>query len=277
MRPSRAYTTRPGSTEEFRRVSPTLDLSSRAGRFESRAVPFPVPYENFVEVVENAPAPSPWPELWRPVVVRRRRALRWQRASMDLFGAEYDVNSMVLTDEHGALRPEVDILAWIHYGTYVDKLDDETLLAWFREDNAFRMLAIPIESLAPLPHCKPRAQDGVAFTGSSLFSILIPSNLRAGSHSFAFPEALNPKGELLLIASEPDLRFFALSPRHGTIDVMPQAWFESRRVHDDDIGSYKWVARIARDPDTECIFGQSVRMPNFVLDPTGTTLLHEFV
>ena len=60
------------------------------------------------------------------------------------------------------------------------------------------------------------------------------------------------------------LRLWIVRPRDGTIDVVPQDWFN----HGDYDFGYQWVTRVAREPGGR-IVGEGIRIGPFVLNESG--------
>jgi hypothetical protein len=63
-------------------------------------------------------------------------------------------------------------------------------------------------------------------------------------------------------ADDMRLRLWIVRPVDGTVDVVPQDWF-NHGAYDFD---YQWVTRVAREPGTGRIVGEGVRLSPFALD-----------
>ena len=65
---------------------------------------------------------------------------------------------------------------------------------------------------------------------------------------------------------------FVLCPKEGRVEVYPQDWFNEGNL---DYG-YQWVTRVARDSISGKIFGEGIRISQFVLDSSLRQVEHWF-
>ena len=105
-------------------------------------------------------------------------------------------------------------------------------------------------SRAPMPN-SPLYSTVSQFAGSFQF---VPP-LEPGTHQFALPAAFFDVPEFFVIATNSALPqipdgasccIYAIDPGRGTIDVLPQDWFNEGPI---DIG-YQWITRVTRNPAT---------------------------
>jgi hypothetical protein len=96
-------------------------------------------------------------------------------------------------------------------------------------------------------------------------ALSLPAQIQDGLTAVGLPEDMNGLDELLFFVHRPKVRLWALCPATGTLDVMPQDWFNDG---DYDFG-YQWPTRAARDPETKKIVGDGIRIGVFVLDKPG--------
>jgi len=86
------------------------------------------------------------------------------------------------------------------------------------------------------------------------------------------PEPFRSLDELLLLTSYPArtrddaaCAVYVLYPQAGLVEVVPQKWFTPNQY---DVGR-QWISRVARDPDSQRILGEAVRVGNFQLTEDG--------
>jgi hypothetical protein len=88
------------------------------------------------------------------------------------------------------------------------------------------------------------------------------------------PEAIRETRELFLLVNSarppdsPRIHLWIVRPGAGTIEVLPQDWFNDRSF---DFG-YQWITRIARDPQSGQLVGEGIRLRPFALDESGTRI-----
>jgi len=90
-----------------------------------------------------------------------------------------------------------------------------------------------------------------------------------------FPDELKAKQELLILCYSSAIKpgpqsghanqaLLVANPSERHIRLYPQDWFNDGRV---DLG-YQWVTRVVRDPRTNRVRGDGIRIGAFVLDDT---------
>jgi hypothetical protein len=104
-------------------------------------------------------------------------------------------------------------------------------------------------------------------------SFELSSALREGIHQQALPQDF--PDELLVVSERPaatsdvaSCSIFLLNTRQHTVSVYPQRWFTGDRF---DLG-YQWITRVCRDPESNRIIGDGVRIGSFLLDASNCNL-----
>jgi len=114
-----------------------------------------------------------------------------------------------------------------------------------------------------------RQRASLSFSTGEVARMSVSAELAEGVHQVEFPESFREFEELLVLASATPaagaslaLHLWIVRPKDAVIQVVAQDWFnESER----DFG-YEWVARVARDPCTQRIVGDGIRIGPFELD-----------
>ena len=103
----------------------------------------------------------------------------------------------------------------------------------------------------------------------------IPTTVTGRLMRLKFPDQLRHIEELLILChssaveasptwEDNNLALLVARPSAGTYELFPQDWFNSANLD----YSYQWVTRVARDPRTDRIHGDGIRISPFVLDDT---------
>lgn len=100
----------------------------------------------------------------------------------------------------------------------------------------------------------------------------LSTRLPEGTHKIDVPEEFRSLDELLLTASraaktreDAAASIFVLYPQAELVQVLPQRWFTANKY---EVGR-QWIARLVRDPETQRILGDGVRMGSFQLSENG--------
>lgn len=103
--------------------------------------------------------------------------------------------------------------------------------------------------------------------------------LPQGTHSVEFPPEFQAIDEMQLVSSypakskeEPHAAVYIAYPNAGLVEVLPQRWYTAK---DFDIG-YQWISRVTRDPETQRIVGEGVRIGGFELTEDGCDIAERF-
>jgi hypothetical protein len=128
--------------------------------------------------------------------------------------------------------------------------------------------------LGELQQIDARAPDDARIwitTAKPTERLTIPAGLPAGRAPDRYiARAASTLGEVLLLADGPSRHdaassIYAWTPSSGTVDVMPQTWFNERAA---DLG-YEWITRVRRDLRSGHILGDGIRIAPFELDEHG--------
>ncbi len=234
-------------------------------------------------LLADTPGPSPWclrrPDLSLPSA---RGPLVWRSAG----DAGPRAGKMLL------VAPSDDALLVLDFHCYVRPLGPPRFLVWHPEGEgpaerrstpaAVRFRVLDADALAPIPDVDPVVASMHAsgrrseLAAGEIASVAVQTTLPDGRSQCAFPAALHELDELLVLTHSTaageesnhhdamSLRLWIVRPREGTIDVIPQDWFNRG---DYDFG-YQWVTRVAREPGGR-IVGEGIRIGPFVLDASG--------
>ena len=232
----------------------------------------------------NVPGPSPWffrrPGLSLP---SSRGPLTWRGAGDD--GAPSPITLLA--------TPAGEPLLALGFHCYVEPLTPPRFLVWHPEGKvgddehsasaAVRFRVLDADTLTPIPDLAAAlaAIDGeeanVVLAGPEVASVAVPTLLPDGRSQFDFPAALHEIDELLVLADstanlaardywmQMHLAIWIIRPRDGTIDVVPQDWFNQGNYD----FAYQGVRRVARDPNSGRLVGEGVRLDAFVLDESN--------
>ena len=234
-------------------------------------------------LLADTPGPSPWylrrPDLSLPSA---RGALVWRPA-----GDAGDRAGKTLL-----VAPSGEPLLVLDFHCYVQPLGPPRFLVWHPEGegpaeqrstpSAERFRVLDADALAPIPDLDAVIASMHAtgtrseLTAGEVASVAVRTSLPDGRTRCAFPDAMHELDELLVLTHSTadgeqsdyhdamSLRLWIIRPREGTIEVIPQDWFNRG---DYDFG-YQWVTRVAREPGGR-IVGEGIRIGAFVLDESG--------
>ncbi len=241
-------------------------------------------YKNFEKIISSAPGPSPW-YLCRdnPKLSSTRGTLKWKEG-----GLEQPLAGKTLLS-----TPTDEVLAIFGFHCYVQSLEGSKFLVWYSHDRRPRTTSVTIGSIEMIILDADKLQaikdvrsvcEDMRQTKSSLFylngkvsTLNIPRHLEPGIHSVEVPDEFCRLKEILMLAEstagsksgndydQMNLALYILKPVEKTVAIVPQDWFNRGSY---DFG-YQWITRVARDPVTRKIFGEGIRLGNFVLDETG--------
>ncbi len=229
-----------------------------------------------LHALHRAPGPSPW--YCRNPVPSALGPLRWVRSKVR---------------DHISLLVDLDNCPYLALPFYVwfRSLEDGRVLLWrqLRSADQHVMVEIahlgqlrPLEELEAWSRQAPEP-DGPYYSVAPEFRETFRFNpaIDARKHRIAFPKGFADVPEFFVVADNllvpviPDGAnrcVYAVDGRAGTIDVLPQDWFNRGPI---DIG-YEWITQITRDPATGRLIGGGIRIKNFVLDETGRNIEARF-
>jgi hypothetical protein len=103
----------------------------------------------------------------------------------------------------------------------------------------------------------------------------IPIALQSGPHKIEVPPELRSVDELIVPTSykamsndDPAFAIFILYLQAGLAEVLPQKWFTAAQYK---VGQ-QWIPRVARDPESQRIFGECFGVGTFLLEEDGCRL-----
>jgi hypothetical protein len=144
-----------------------------------------------------------------------------------------------------------------------------------REQNDLLIETFDLSELRPIDvTAKSDAERVWTTTAEPIDRISIPAALPAGRAPGRYVvRTASTLGEVLMLAEGPSTHeaatsIYAWTPATGTVDVMPQPWFNEAIA---DLG-YEWITRVTRDPVSGHIFGDGIRIVPFELDANGALL-----
>jgi len=105
------------------------------------------------------------------------------------------------------------------------------------------------------------------------FEVLL--SLAPGTHKITVPSELQTVDELLVPTSykamsndDPAFAIFVLYLQAGLVEVLPQKWFTAAQYR---VGQ-QWIPRVARDPESQRVFGECFGVGSFLLEEDGCRL-----
>jgi hypothetical protein len=226
-------------------------------------------------LLDAAPGPSPW--------------------YLRNLGPKPPGYSWVAAEEKGEnsgitlLQSHSGTLMLVNMYNYVAALDSSSLLIWQQlyvqqggPSAPVVLRGFAYDQLSPLSAATHelcalmRARKLPVITqGAPLFESALPTVTIDEKIDVQFPNELKQKQELLVLCSSSAIQpgprsghgnqaLMVANPAEGHIRLYPQGWFNDGRV---DLG-YQWVTRVARDPRTNRIRGDGIRIGAFILDDT---------
>jgi hypothetical protein len=172
---------------------------------------------------------------------------------------------------------------------YIWRFSDQRFVVWFSEiprdgsdhlGGKVRFEIYSIEQLTPLSNIAPELQrlkaKETAFVISSapIAQTTLRRNLEVGDNSIDFDPHFAQCRELLVLVSNSawdsfTLNLWVVKPADGCVSVVQQEWFIKGPY---DFG-YQWVTRVTREPSTQMIVGDGIRIGAFLLDPSGKSFV----
>lgn len=226
-----------------------------------------------LSLVHGAPGPAPWYVRGQePGVTCRGRPPAWVEADPE--GPFH--GDMVLDDDGKSLL-------FVRMYTIVGPVGENRLLVAFkrRQPDVLHLHLFHADDLQPIDD--PRMVGQVIenpdqpywAAGEPEAQVVISRRLAPGVHPFHFPAPFSTVGETVLVthlvrpgAPANETRSTALvvlQPEARRLEVIPQTWFNEG----DYQHGYQWITRAARDPLSERIVGEGMRLGYFLLNETG--------
>lgn len=151
---------------------------------------------------------------------------------------------------------------------------------WCPEGRGIRMAALEPAELRPFDLAEiagwfKQSSDRIYATIAPVAEFEIPLGLSAGMHKIEVPAELRSLDEVIVPTSypaknndDPAFALYIFYLQAGLLEVLPQKWFTKSQY---DVG-YQWITRVARDPESQRIFGDGFKLGTFLLEEDGCRL-----
>jgi hypothetical protein len=226
--------------------------------------------ERQLSLLTNSTGPSPW--YWRtfPSVAANSK----QNFAWTFHGEQGELAYLVtLGLESEPNRPRLALNTFcVPFPIAPDRLG-----IWCPEPGGLRLMCFDPDQLAAFSFNMivgwfKQSAEKVYSATSPLAEFELSTRLPEGTHKIEVPEEFRSVDELLLVASrsaktrdDAAANIFVLYPQAGLVQVLPQRWFTTNKY---EVGR-QWIARIVRDPETQRLLGDGVRMGSFRLSENG--------
>ena len=234
-------------------------------------------------LMDSAPYLTPWYlDKDKPKLLKGGEQLKWKRVNK--VGKE-EVGVLVLEDMNKNCYGIVDIYTYI-----LPSNDNKSFLIWCRTlEKVFGHQPLNIfyyttDNLQPFADTDKailklkELKQPFAFSVNPTSKVKIDFDPTQDAMKFDFPDDFKKFGEFIFITElanlyenpTPDKYWHNTSmldfkADKGWIFNYPQDWFNKS---DCDYG-YQWITRAVRNPETNLIHGQGIRISDFVLDNTN--------
>lgn len=232
------------------------------------------PFRKPTNIFDGVPGPSPW----------------YLRAdSSPLKGFHWkDLGTGPTTAGKTALVGPSGPVAIFDFHNYVSVLNGCHLVVWHQQHvqngptAPVRVVVLDPRELTPLENdlanaCQAMTESKtpLLYTGHTLASVSLDTSIADATLSAAFPDPLASIDELLILChssgADPNpswersnLALLVANPAKSSYKLYPQDWFNAGGL---DYG-YQWVTRVARDPNSQQVRGEGIRIAPFTLDKT---------
>lgn len=231
-------------------------------------------FRNAKDIFDGVPGPTPWYLRASPPALS---GLEWRDAGQKSPFA----GKTLLVNKQG-------LVAIFDFHNYISLFNQSLLLIWHqhpagKEPTApVHMRVIDPTQLRPLSGeledlCHLMKNEGVSllYDGCPIVEIDLATTTVGKPINTVFPPPLSEINELLILCHssgvdpEPgwersNLALLVAHPSRSTYQLYPQDWFNGAGL---DYG-YQWVTRVVRNPATQQIHGEGIRIAPFVLDNT---------
>jgi hypothetical protein len=228
-----------------------------------------------VAILQKTPGPAPWYWETFPRVAGRSG----QRFAWTHHGDKGDLAYLVtLALEQ---EPEAPRLALNTYCVPF-AMAPHRLGVWCPDGRRIRVMCFELDQLAAFRFEEiagwfKRSTERVYSATAPVAEFDIPRQLQAGTHKIELPETFRSLDELITVTSypaatkdDPAFAVFVLYPQAGLVEVLPQDWITTNTL---DVG-YQWITRVTRDPHTQHLIGDGIRIGKFALAEDGRKLDH---
>lgn len=192
------------------------------------------------------------------------------------------------------LSPKREVVLILDFQCYALQVGRGRLLVWSRPSDkgpgkpALRHWLYDLDALRPIPDpsgvaAAMRADSRpVAAAEPPLETFEASGGLRPGRNEMQVPASLQSIEELLMVGDillekGPPERLgtavYVLRPRDGSIEVIPQDWFNANGGADD---LYVWLNIAVRDPATGHLAVAGTRIGTHLLDASGRQVQHKW-
>jgi hypothetical protein len=254
----------------------------------------------YLDILQTEPAPSPYPRVLENYEYKiNGKSLKWKTYWLDPKN-KLDDSRIILEDSENT--------AWLilNYASYIKPIGTSKILIWYCSSDPvtreYFVTFFDLEDLLPINldkaqealinEIKDKPRDNPMSTVSYGFyaefknepiRFTIPNKLSQGKNSYAFPKEFDIEEETIIhgyyqVKSHnykwdynPWINPFCillLKPMIKEIEVICVDWFNTE---DWDL-VYQWITRIARDPKTQKLVCEGIRIGLFQLDETGKKL-----
>jgi hypothetical protein len=232
------------------------------------------PFRKPTNVFDNVPGPSPW---YLRADSPRLRGFSWKDLGADATFA----GKTALVGPSGPV-------AIFDFHNYVSVLNERYLVVWHQQHvqsgptAPVRIIVLDTHELTLIDKdlesaCRFMTENKIPllYNGATLTSLELDTSVADRTLSAAFPEPLAGMQELLILCHssgvdpEPswersNLALLVANPSISSYKLYPQDWFNTANL---DYG-YQWVTRVVRDPHTQQVHGEGIRIAPFTLDKT---------
>jgi hypothetical protein len=185
------------------------------------------------------------------------------------------------------------VIAVLNFYIYALALDASSILVWYQEkrgDSYQGQIIMPILELEKLTPLEPDLNSvfnrmneeklPIVISGEASVLCSLGTDNVTDEVKTEFSRQLSSLEELLILCHSAgipggnawdrgDLALMVVKPRQSSYRLYPQDWFNDGGM---DLG-YQWVTRVARNPETNQIHGEGIRIQPFILDGSLRNLL----
>lgn len=230
------------------------------------------------EALSSVPGPSPW-YLYKmgPKIQTKYGVTQWLSAGDEpktsgKFILKGGDNNLAVFNFYNYIRPLKDPLLLIWNQSYSEKSPTFPVNLFIFDCDSLQ----PFSNLDEIYEQMTKEKTSIYHLGGLKDKVEIVTTQIEGKFELDFPDVLKETvDELLILAHSSgigewgykgnNLCIISVRPKTGTYEFYPQDWFNNGSY---DFG-YQWVTHVARDPKTQKICGDGIRIRSFVLDKTN--------
>ncbi len=216
------------------------------------------------ELISKAIGPSPWYyQTFPEIKAKSGRVFSWlfhgtegEQAYLVSFGRKEEVKKTLILNTY--VRPFI-----IH---------SPLLGIWFHDDNDLYFHCYDPDimtefSLSEIPSGFKESKNQLFSLSKPIAQFKINKFIEEGEHKIDVPKDFSIE-EILIIGPYQDFKIsdviyavYSIYPKIGKVIVYPQKWF----THEEFDTGYQWITRVLRDPETNRIIGDGIRIGSFEL------------